>query len=60
MLDFDHIELLRRNARVEREAAAEHFDADRIEAAQCCLIRAQGYEDRAARAEALAQAEAHR
>jgi hypothetical protein len=60
MLDFEAIALLRRNAKREREAAAEHRDAQRFAAANACMIRAQGYEDRAARAETRALVECRR
>ena len=60
MLDFEAIALLRVNAKRERKAAAEHREAQRLAAANACMIRAQGYEDRAARAEVRAQADARR
>ena len=60
MLDFEALALLRANAKREREAAAEHREALRLSAADACTTRAQGYEDRAARAEARALVECRR
>ena len=54
MLDFEHIALLRQDAKREREMAKEHRADKRWESARNCERRALGYEVRADRAEVRA------